>query len=249
MPLGAGAGAGLLRLGAGLNRGAGAEDYATADSGAGERPGPGRGRGGRGRGTQRQTAAGGNAALLARIAALETALALSLNTIAAKLGDYVYAIDGLGQASGDLVCTINQLMTEGKHTLAVVETASQGLLAAKCIGLEWLLETHYQQALERLGQKLNVTLDSNDLSASARAVATAIRRDSAADFVLVQLAAGDNKIFHAKDQAILLYNVLLTEDGFYQTTHSVAGPISTKQNQAALLALDLLRRYLQHKEL
>jgi hypothetical protein len=29
----------------------------------------------------------------------------------------------------------------------------------------------------------------------------------------------------------------------------VAGPINVKQNQAALLALDLLRRYLQHKEL
>ncbi len=179
----------------------------------------------------------------------EIALTALVETIAAKLGDHVFAIDGLGQVTGDLVFTINQLMTEGKYTLSVVETASQGLLAAKCIGQEWLLETHYQQTLERLGQKLNVTLDSNDLSASAQAVATAIRKDSAFDFVLVQLYAGDNKIFHAKDQAILLYNVLLTEDGFYQTTHSVAGPISTKQNQAALLALDLLRRYLQHKEL
>ena len=46
----------------------------------------------------------------------------------------VFAIDGLGQASGDLVFVIDQLMTAGKHTLAVVETASQGLLAAKCIG-------------------------------------------------------------------------------------------------------------------
>lgn len=172
-----------------------------------------------------------------------------MSKVAGQLGDYVFAIDGLGQASGDLVFTVDQLMTAGKHTLAVVETASQGLLAAKCIGLQWLLETRYEQSLERLGQKLAVTVNPNDLIATAQAVATTIQQAGAADFVLVQLYAGDNKTFHDKDQAIILYNVLLTGDGFHQTTHSVAGPIKRKQNQAALLALDLLRRYLQHKEL
>jgi len=67
--------------------------------------------------------------------------------------------------------------------------------------------------------------------------------------VLVQLYAGDGQTFHDKDRSIILYNTLLTGDGFYQTTGSMAGPIKRKQNQAALLALDLLRRYLQHKEL
>jgi hypothetical protein len=140
-------------------------------------------------------------------------------------------------------------MTAGKYTLAVVETASQGLLAAKCIGLEWLLETRYEQSLEQLGKKLAVTVNTDDLITTAQAVGHAIQKTSVADFALVQLYAEDNKIFHDKDQAIILYNVLLTKDGFYQTTHSVAGPHTRKQNQAALLALDLLRRYLQHKEL
>jgi hypothetical protein len=72
LPLAAGTGAGLFQQG--LNLGAAADEFATGDSGAGERPGPGRGRGGRGRGAQRQTAASEKAALLARIAALETAL-------------------------------------------------------------------------------------------------------------------------------------------------------------------------------
>jgi hypothetical protein len=85
--------------------------------------------------------------------------------------------------------------------------------------------------------------------ATSQAVARAIQKTSAADFVLIQLFAGDNKIFHDKDQAIILYNGLLTKDGFFQNTHSAVGPIKRKQNQAALLALDLLRRYLQHKEL
>ncbi len=172
-----------------------------------------------------------------------------VSKVAVALGDHVFAIDGLGQAGGDLVFTVDQLMAVGKHTLAVVETASQGLLAAKCIGAEWLLESRYEQSLQGLVQKLGVVVNANDLPATALAIASEIQKNSAADFVLVQLYSGDNKTFRDKDQAIILYNTLLTGDGFHQTTHSVAGPIERKQNQAALLALDLLRRYLQHKEL
>jgi len=179
----------------------------------------------------------------------ETAVAALATKVAEELGDFVFAIDGFGRAGGELVFVIDQLMTVAGHTLAVVETASQGLLAAKCIGLPWLLETRYEQSLERLGQKLAVTVNANDLIATAQAVASAIKKTGAADFVLVQLYAGDSKTFHDKDLSIILYNTLLTGDGFHQTTHSVAGPIKRKQNQAALLALDLLRRYLQHKEL
>jgi competence/damage-inducible protein CinA-like protein len=179
----------------------------------------------------------------------ETAMAALVSKVAGELGDHVFAIDGLGQAGGDLVFVVDQLMTAGKHALAVVETASQGLLAAKCIGADWLLETRYEQSLDRLRQKLGVTVNSDDMPATAQAVAREIQKTAAADFVLVQLYAGDNPTFHDKDQSIILYNTLLTGDGFHQTTHSVAGPIKRKQNQAALLALDLLRRYLQHKEL
>ncbi len=179
----------------------------------------------------------------------EAAMAATVDQLAVKLGDHVFAIDGFGPVGGDLVFTIDQLMIAGNYTLAVAETASQGLLAAKCIGVNWLLETRYEQSLDRLGQKLGVTVNADDLITTAQAIAGEIHRTGAADFVLVQLYAGDKQTFHDKDQSIILYNVLLTGDGFHQTTHSVAGPIKRKQNQAALLALDLLRRYLQHKEL
>ena len=82
---------------------------------------------------------------------------------------------------------------------------------------------------------------------TAKAIALDIQKTSNADFVLVQLYAGDNIALHDKDKTIALYNILLTGDNFHQTTHSIAGPIKRKQNQAALLALDLLRRYLQNK--
>jgi competence/damage-inducible protein CinA-like protein len=177
----------------------------------------------------------------------EAAITVLVDKVAAELGDNVFAIDGLGQANGDLVFTIDRLMAAGKHTLSVVETASQGLLAAKCIGKDWLLETRYEQSLERLCQKLGVALA--DLPATAQAIADKIHRSGNADFVLVQLCSGCGQAFHEKDQAIVLYNALLTNDGFFQTSGSVTGPIERKQNQAALQALDLLRRCLQHKEL
>ncbi|MGZ5058973.1 MAG: competence/damage-inducible protein A [Methylobacter sp.] len=179
----------------------------------------------------------------------EAAMTALASKVAAALGDHVFAVDGLGQVGGDLVFTVDQLMTAGNYKLAVVETASQGLLAAKCIGLSWLLETRYEQSLERLGQKLGVTVDVDNLIATAQAIAGEIQKAGTADFVLVQLYAGDSQTFRDKDLSIILYNTLLTGDGLYQTDGSVAGPIKRKQNQAALLALDLLRRYLQHKEL
>ena len=177
----------------------------------------------------------------------DTAMTTLVARFAELLGDYVFAIDGLGEITGDLVFEINKLMTSRKHTLAVMETASQGLLAAKCIGSKWLLSAIYEQSLAKLGQTLSVAINTDDLMETAKAIAVAIQKSSAADFVLVQLYAGDDMQFHDKDKPIVLYNALLTGDDFHQATHSIAGPIKRKQNQAALLALDLLRRYLQNK--
>lgn len=166
---------------------------------------------------------------------------------AEQLGDYVFAIDGLGEITGDLVFEIDKLMTSGKHALAVVETVSQGLLAAKCVGSEWLLSSIYQQSTSKLGQNPLAETDTENLFAAAKAIATDLKKHSGADFVLVQLVAGDNKTLHDKDKSMAIYNTLLTGDKFHHAAHSVAGPIKRKQNQAALLALDLLRRYLQNK--
>ncbi len=121
------------------------------------------------------------------------------------------------------------------------------MLAAKCVGSEWLLSATYEQSTARLGQNLIAEANTENLMTTAKAIALDIQKTSGADFVLVQLYAGDNKTLHDKDKTIVLYNTLLTGDNFHQATHSIAGPIKRKQNQAALLALDLLRRYLQNK--
>jgi len=172
-----------------------------------------------------------------------------ISSLAEQLGDNVFAIDGLGEITGDLVFEIDKLMTGRKLTLAVVETASQGLLAAKCVGYEWLLSAIYQQSTAQLGQNLIAETESESLMNTAKAIAIDIKKAGGADFVLVQLVGGDNNTFRNKDKSIVIYNFLLTQDAFHQATHSVAGPIKRKQNQSALLALDLLRRYLQAKSM
>jgi competence/damage-inducible protein CinA-like protein len=177
----------------------------------------------------------------------ETAKSSLITLFREQLGDYVFAIDGMGEITDDLVFEIDKLMTLEKLTLAVVETASQGLLAAKCVGSEWLLNATYEQSTSRLGQNMIAEANTENLMTTAKAIAVDVQKTSGADFVLVQLYAGDSKTLHDKDKTIVLYNTLLTGDNFHQATHSIAGPLKRKQNQAALLALDLLRRYLQNK--
>ncbi len=153
------------------------------------------------------------------------------------LGDFVFAIDGLGSAVGDFVFEVDKKMAARNCTLAVIETISHGLLAAKCIGCNWLISTNYQQS--------SINLDAGvDFMVIAESMAHEHQKNSTADYVLVQLYAGDKECLHNKEKSIHIYTVLLTDTGLHRASHSIAGPIQRKQNQAALLALDLLRRYL-----
>lgn len=176
----------------------------------------------------------------------EPAMAELVNRIAKEIGDTVFGIDGLNQATGDLVSVVDRLMQAAGKTLFVAETASQGLMAAKCIGSDWLRGSIFEPSIAKLGKKLGVEIEGDDLPETAKRLASALKKMHDSDCVLIQLYNGSANSFQDKDKAIILYNTLLTETGFHQAAHSIAGPIKRKQNQAALLALDLLRRYLQH---
>ena len=128
-------------------------------------------------------------------------------------------------------------MTARNATLAVIETISHGLLAAKCIGCDWLLSASYQPSSINLDAEIDVML-------VAESLAYEYKKNSAADYVLVQLYVGNKECLHSKEKSIELYIVLLTDTGLQKVSRSIAGPIQRKQNQAALLSLDLLRRYL-----
>ena len=153
-----------------------------------------------------------------------------------RLGDFVFAIDGLGDATGDLAFEIDKMMMASHATLAVIETISQGLLAAKCIGCDWLVSASYQ--------KSSIELDAGiDVMAVADAMAYELKNNTTADYVMVQLYTGNSESLHNKEKTIEIYIVLITDTGLHRAHHSIAGSIQRKQNQAALLSLDLLRRY------
>jgi molybdopterin-biosynthesis enzyme MoeA-like protein len=154
------------------------------------------------------------------------------------IGDAVFTCDKPTQPSLSFLQLIDQLMTEKQLTLSVQETATQGLIAAKCIGFDWLQSSNYQQFDHS---------DQVDLVQLAIDIANMLKQQNNTDLVLVQMYQGDKSQFQDKKQSIVIYNVLLTPEGIVQNAHILAGPIKRKQNQATIRALDLLRRFLQNK--
>lgn len=169
--------------------------------------------------------------------------------VASTIGDAVFAIDGLGHQSSDLVCVVDHLMAEKGHKLAVVETVSQGLLAAKMIGMPWLLSAVYVQSIAGLTQRLLVKNHPDDLITTAKALADAVQKNTCANMVLIQLTSSDYYINPHADKAVTITSTLLADGEYKHAVRSLAGDIKRKQHQAALLSLDLLRRYLQGKEI
>ena len=157
-----------------------------------------------------------------------------------RLGDFVFAIDGLGEVTGDLVFEIDKQMTTRNITLGVIETLSHGLLAAKCIGYDWLFSSSYQQSSIKSDAVM-------DVMSVLETMAYEYKKNCVIDYVLLQFYTGDKDCLHSKEKSVEMYVVLLTDTGLHKTRHTIAGSIQRKQNQAALLSLDLLRRYLSAK--
>jgi len=167
-----------------------------------------------------------------------------VNQLAQKIGNPVFAIDQPNDSPSGLVSVIAQLMLENKQTLSVLETVSQGLISAKCIGQDWLKDASYKQDINQFIADLGIN-QQDDLAKTAEIIAQKLKQHHDADLILVQLCQSDKEKLHDKQKSIVIYNVLLTPSGIYQETRTVTGPIKRKQHQAAIRALDLLRRYLQ----
>ncbi|AEF99262.1 competence/damage-inducible protein A [Methylomonas methanica] len=168
---------------------------------------------------------------------------------AGLIGDYVFAIDGLeDERGGDLLTVIERGMSLKNRRLAVLETASGGLLAAKCQGRDWLETVLIAKDIAGATRQLAAEPDSGeDLSKTAERLASRLMQLQGVDFALVQLFQGSRDDYQQKDKPITLYNCLKTGAGFFHRQQTVSGAAQTKQNQAALLSLDLLRRTLQNQ--
>lgn len=167
--------------------------------------------------------------------------------VAQRIGDYVFAIDGLNGLQGDLLDVVSTAMHQNRFTLALLETASHGQLAAKCVGRPWLSVAELNLAWGRNSGIQDSSSMLGDLLQIARIWAEQLKTREQTDFALVQLYSASNEDYWDKDKSIVLYNALATPNGVVSSQLNVHGTLTHKQNQAALLALDLLRRYLQHK--
>ncbi|MGR8929836.1 MAG: competence/damage-inducible protein A [Gammaproteobacteria bacterium] len=157
--------------------------------------------------------------------------------VAKTIGDYVFAIDGLaGLPGGDLVSVVDRLMKQRRLKLGVLENASGGLLAAKCHGKDWLAAAFVAGDCRQAARQLGVTLESDDPNQAARVLAYGLSAYGS-DIELLQLVSRDQDGYR-------LYNYLQTEDTVHQQQHFLFGG-QFNQTQSAILALDLLRRYLQ----
>jgi len=159
--------------------------------------------------------------------------------IAKTIGDSVFAIDGLEDvAGGDLMTVVDRLMQERQLKLAVLESASGGLLAAKCHGREWLAAAFIAGDCRQAAKQLGVTLENEEPDQTGRFLAYGLSAYGS-NIELVQL-------FRRDPDGYRLYNYLQTEDTVYQQQHYLSGG-HFSQTQSAILALDTLRRYLQNK--
>ena len=170
-----------------------------------------------------------------------------IQQITDKIGDCVFAIDNLENSMGNLVDVVSTILEENKQTLAIIETVSQGLFAAKCVTQTWLLNSSFCASLDVLKRQWQLEVKA-DLSMIAQQLAQKLQQQSGADFALVQLYSND-KVFGNNNPSRLLYNTLQTPQGIYQQIHTLNGSQKNQQNRAAMLGFDLLRRYLQQKKL
>ena len=171
--------------------------------------------------------------------------------VAALIGDYVYAIDSSVELAQDLLTVIQQLMQQ-QPSLALFETWTQGLIAAKCAPQAWLKQVQIALPAAPVVTEFAALSTDSDRQAWLKHFAQTVKHTQHTELALVQLHRIANS--HPEttqkpaSQDIVLYNALITaENTVHISQQIVVGQYPYTQNQAALLALDLLRRYLQHK--
>lgn len=152
--------------------------------------------------------------------------------VAQLIGDYVFAIDGLAADQGDLLSVIDRLMREKAYTLSVLETTTQGLIAARCLGFDWL-------------KSASIKLDAVELD-QLQVCLQQLKQSEQTDLALIQFYQITACESLDQPQSRQIITGLLTEQGLSIRQHTVAGSLHYQQTQAAVLALDLLRRYLQN---
>jgi len=156
-----------------------------------------------------------------------------------QLGDVVFHVQGANGETGTLVTVIASLLRKRHKTLALIETLSHGLLASKCLGQDWL-----RASLVIPGQESG---RQHEEQAAAR-LAAIVREQGRTDYILLQLCLDSDQSLADEKSAATLENILYVDnEPIYRQQIRVSGALQRKQNQAAILALDFIRRSLQQE--
>ncbi len=160
--------------------------------------------------------------------------------ISACIGDSVFAIDHHTHDKGGLRHVLDQLMTSRGLTLAIAESTSHGLIATKLNRAPWLQSSLFKADVSALATQLKQP-PSDDITQLSTRCAHALQQQEDSTLALVQLHQDSPQ--HGR----VIYNALQTAQGLYQSQRTLTGNPARQQHQAALAALDSLRRYLQNK--
>ncbi len=153
-----------------------------------------------------------------------------------QLGDVVFLVEGLTGETGTLVTVVGDLLRQRGKNLALFETLSHGLLASKCLGQDWLKASLVAPGQEFVRQ---------NAGQAAERLASVSGGPGRAGYVLVQLCQDCGQDPADVKSAVTLENILFVDgEARYRQQIRVSGTLKRKQNQAAIRALDFIRRSL-----
>ena len=151
-----------------------------------------------------------------------------IKQVTTPLGELVYAVDEDKQRT-TLVDVIEQKMHKKAWTLSVVETITQGMIAVKCSGRNWLQHAEYNAQTPR-------PLSPDNALQFAQSFIDTLSGQYPTDCCMVQF------FLHSKhQQGASIITVIKTPEGVFHQQKQLMGSLSQQQNRAAMAALNLLR--------
>jgi hypothetical protein len=162
---------------------------------------------------------------------------------AGAIGEAVYAIGTDAAAEDGLEAAVGHLLRARGARLFLAETASGGALARRCAGADWFAGATVAADPPGLAAQLGVDLPA-DPGEAARYLAERLGERVTAGAVLVQCGAYTVADLRADSVRVEIHFALAGPGGVRRESRWLSGGLARKQNSAAALGLDFLRRAL-----
>lgn len=166
-----------------------------------------------------------------------------------QIGVPVYAVNRLDGFPVNLISVIDSLMQSQGRTLALTETISHGLVAAKMLGVSWLSKAEFISSPEHLLYSIGKNTQTDDLVMITEMLCCESQKLIATSMAIVQWLTSHVNQALQDEKPVAICTGLRAGGKFYYTESKLTGDKNRRQNQAATAIFDLLRRYLQQVNL